>query len=156
MADKPNMTEITTFDKTKLKKTDTQEKNPLPTKESKYLVRKQQLRVSIWNVIQNVLLFLLSYQFITIVFTTEMVSFWKPTAYGKKKMYIVLCVKIDDGYSRTHHLIPLVWEKQTWIVICKMFNYYNKVNSAQKVYFSCNLLCCTLWNDCRACVLAAF
>lgn len=43
MADKPNMTEITTFDKTKLRKTDTQEKNPLPTKESKYLVLKQQL-----------------------------------------------------------------------------------------------------------------
>ncbi|KAI7796478.1 thymosin beta, partial [Triplophysa rosa] len=34
MADKPNMTEITTFDKTKLRKTDTQEKNPLPTKET--------------------------------------------------------------------------------------------------------------------------
>lgn len=33
MADKPNMMEITSFDKTKLKKTQTQEKNPLPTKE---------------------------------------------------------------------------------------------------------------------------
>uniref|UniRef100_A0A8C1VAL0 Thymosin, beta n=1 Tax=Cyprinus carpio TaxID=7962 RepID=A0A8C1VAL0_CYPCA len=34
MADKPNMTEITSFDKTKLRKTETQEKNPLPTKET--------------------------------------------------------------------------------------------------------------------------
>lgn len=33
MADKPSMMEITSFDKTKLKKTQTQEKNPLPTKE---------------------------------------------------------------------------------------------------------------------------
>uniref|UniRef100_A0A671S4L6 Uncharacterized protein n=1 Tax=Sinocyclocheilus anshuiensis TaxID=1608454 RepID=A0A671S4L6_9TELE len=28
MADKPNLTEITSFDKTKLRKTETQEKNP--------------------------------------------------------------------------------------------------------------------------------
>uniref|UniRef100_A0A3B4WBG0 Thymosin beta n=1 Tax=Seriola lalandi dorsalis TaxID=1841481 RepID=A0A3B4WBG0_SERLL len=34
MADKPDVTEVTTFDKTKLKKTETQEKNTLPTKES--------------------------------------------------------------------------------------------------------------------------
>uniref|UniRef100_A0A8C5GBC8 Uncharacterized protein n=1 Tax=Gouania willdenowi TaxID=441366 RepID=A0A8C5GBC8_GOUWI len=33
MADKPNFSEVTTFDKTKLKKADTQEKNTLPTKE---------------------------------------------------------------------------------------------------------------------------
>lgn len=35
MADKPDITEVTTFDKTKLKKTETQEKNTLPTKESR-------------------------------------------------------------------------------------------------------------------------
>jgi len=34
MADKPDVSEVTTFDKTKLKKTNTEEKNPLPTKES--------------------------------------------------------------------------------------------------------------------------
>lgn len=34
MADKPDITEVTTFDKTKLKKTETQEKNTLPTKET--------------------------------------------------------------------------------------------------------------------------
>lgn len=34
MSDKPDMTEISRFDKTKLKKTETKEKNPLPTKES--------------------------------------------------------------------------------------------------------------------------
>lgn len=34
MSDKPDMTEIARFDKTKLKKTETKEKNPLPTKES--------------------------------------------------------------------------------------------------------------------------
>ena len=34
MSDKPDVSEVTTFDKSKLKKTDTQEKNPLPTKES--------------------------------------------------------------------------------------------------------------------------
>ncbi len=45
MADKPNMTEITSFDKTKLRKTETQEKNPLPTKESEYLIQKQWLRM---------------------------------------------------------------------------------------------------------------
>lgn len=34
MSDKPDMAEIARFDKTKLKKTETKEKNPLPTKES--------------------------------------------------------------------------------------------------------------------------
>ncbi|XP_014054387.1 thymosin beta [Salvelinus fontinalis] len=34
MSDKPDLTEITCFDKTKLKKTETKEKNPLPTKET--------------------------------------------------------------------------------------------------------------------------
>uniref|UniRef100_A0A8C3AWY9 Thymosin beta n=1 Tax=Cyclopterus lumpus TaxID=8103 RepID=A0A8C3AWY9_CYCLU len=34
MSDKPDMTEIASFDKAKLKKTETKEKNPLPTKES--------------------------------------------------------------------------------------------------------------------------
>ncbi|XP_040913373.1 thymosin beta-4 [Toxotes jaculatrix] len=34
MADKPDITEVTTFDKSKLKKTETQEKNTLPTKET--------------------------------------------------------------------------------------------------------------------------
>uniref|UniRef100_A0A3Q2TRD6 Thymosin beta 5 n=1 Tax=Fundulus heteroclitus TaxID=8078 RepID=A0A3Q2TRD6_FUNHE len=33
MSDKPDITEVTTFDKAKLKKTETQEKNTLPTKE---------------------------------------------------------------------------------------------------------------------------
>lgn len=37
MSDKPDFAEIETFDKTKLKKTETREKNPLPTKESKCL-----------------------------------------------------------------------------------------------------------------------
>lgn len=35
MSDKPDVSEVTKFDKGKLKKTDTQEKNTLPTKESK-------------------------------------------------------------------------------------------------------------------------
>ncbi|XP_051557907.1 thymosin beta-b [Myxocyprinus asiaticus] len=34
MADKPDISEISQFDKTKLKKTETQEKNTLPTKET--------------------------------------------------------------------------------------------------------------------------
>ncbi|XP_073511297.1 thymosin beta-10-like [Phyllobates terribilis] len=34
MADKPDLGEIGRFDKSKLKKTVTQEKNPLPTKET--------------------------------------------------------------------------------------------------------------------------
>jgi len=34
MSDKPDVSEVTKFDKTKLKHTETQEKNPLPTKES--------------------------------------------------------------------------------------------------------------------------
>ena len=37
MADKPDISEVTTFDKTKLKKTDTQEKNTLPTSESELM-----------------------------------------------------------------------------------------------------------------------
>uniref|UniRef100_A0A8C5ETB6 Thymosin beta n=1 Tax=Gouania willdenowi TaxID=441366 RepID=A0A8C5ETB6_GOUWI len=36
MADKPDISEVQSFDKTKLKKTETQEKNPLPTKESAF------------------------------------------------------------------------------------------------------------------------
>ncbi|MCJ8732134.1 hypothetical protein PDJAM_G00207410 [Pangasius djambal] len=34
MSDKPNLEEVTSFDKSKLKKTETQEKNPLPSKET--------------------------------------------------------------------------------------------------------------------------
>ncbi|XP_036396888.1 thymosin beta-4 [Megalops cyprinoides] len=34
MSDKPNLDEVTSFDKSKLKKTLTQEKNPLPSKET--------------------------------------------------------------------------------------------------------------------------
>uniref|UniRef100_A0A3Q1G3S6 Thymosin beta n=1 Tax=Acanthochromis polyacanthus TaxID=80966 RepID=A0A3Q1G3S6_9TELE len=33
MSDKPDVSEVTSFDKSKLKKTETQEKNPLPSKE---------------------------------------------------------------------------------------------------------------------------
>ena len=36
MGDKPDVSAVTSFDKSKLKKTETQEKNPLPTKESEY------------------------------------------------------------------------------------------------------------------------
>lgn len=38
MSDKPNLDEVTSFDKSKLKKTETQEKNPLPSKESKEVI----------------------------------------------------------------------------------------------------------------------
>ncbi|AWO96018.1 Thymosin beta 4 [Scophthalmus maximus] len=34
MSDKNDMSEVTNFDKSKLKKTETQEKNPLPSKET--------------------------------------------------------------------------------------------------------------------------
>ncbi|XP_022067708.2 thymosin beta-4 [Acanthochromis polyacanthus] len=34
MSDKPDVSEVTSFDKSKLKKTETQEKNPLPSKET--------------------------------------------------------------------------------------------------------------------------
>ncbi|KAJ1117484.1 hypothetical protein NDU88_005684 [Pleurodeles waltl] len=34
MSDKPDMAEVEKFDKSKLKKTETQEKNPLPSKET--------------------------------------------------------------------------------------------------------------------------
>uniref|UniRef100_Q7M4H8 Thymosin beta n=1 Tax=Arbacia punctulata TaxID=7641 RepID=Q7M4H8_ARBPU len=33
-ADKPDVSEVSTFDKSKLKKTETQEKNTLPTKDT--------------------------------------------------------------------------------------------------------------------------
>ncbi|KAJ8276298.1 hypothetical protein COCON_G00080500 [Conger conger] len=42
MSDKPNLTEIESFDKTKLKKTETKEKNPLPTKETIEQERKEE------------------------------------------------------------------------------------------------------------------
>lgn len=35
MSDKPDLSEVTKFDASKLKKTNTEEKNTLPTKESK-------------------------------------------------------------------------------------------------------------------------
>uniref|UniRef100_A0A8C9R1Y1 Uncharacterized protein n=1 Tax=Scleropages formosus TaxID=113540 RepID=A0A8C9R1Y1_SCLFO len=45
MSDKPNLEEVTSFDKSKLKKTETQEKNPLPSKESKfYMLRMMSFR----------------------------------------------------------------------------------------------------------------
>jgi len=34
MSDKPDISEVTSFDKSKLKKTQTEEKNPLPSKET--------------------------------------------------------------------------------------------------------------------------
>lgn len=37
MSDKPDVKEVESFDKSKLKKVETQEKNPLPTQESMYL-----------------------------------------------------------------------------------------------------------------------
>lgn len=46
MSDKPDFAEIETFDKTKLKKTETREKNPLPTKESKCFVGLLELRAA--------------------------------------------------------------------------------------------------------------
>ena len=36
MCDKPDVSGVTTFDKSALKKTETQEKNTLPTKESEF------------------------------------------------------------------------------------------------------------------------
>lgn len=38
MSDKPDVSEVTKFDKSKLKHAETQEKNPLPTKESELFV----------------------------------------------------------------------------------------------------------------------
>ncbi|KAI1234096.1 hypothetical protein IHE44_0003809 [Lamprotornis superbus] len=43
MSDKPDFAEIETFDKTKLKKTETREKNPLPTKERLVLMQQRPL-----------------------------------------------------------------------------------------------------------------
>uniref|UniRef100_H2UFI9 Thymosin beta n=1 Tax=Takifugu rubripes TaxID=31033 RepID=H2UFI9_TAKRU len=39
MSDKPDVSEVTNFDKSKLKKTETQEKNPLPSQESRSRVQ---------------------------------------------------------------------------------------------------------------------
>lgn len=39
MSDKPDISEVTKFDKTKLKHAETKEKNPLPTKESELFSR---------------------------------------------------------------------------------------------------------------------
>lgn len=36
MADKPDVSEVVSFDKSKLKKTETEEKNPLPTQEGEF------------------------------------------------------------------------------------------------------------------------
>ena len=48
MSDKPNMDEIEKFDKSKLKKTETQEKNPLPSKET--IEQEKQAGESEWSV----------------------------------------------------------------------------------------------------------
>lgn len=45
MSDKPDLAEVSNFDKTKLKKTVTQEKNPLPTKET----IKQEKQATAWS-----------------------------------------------------------------------------------------------------------
>jgi thymosin beta 4 len=41
MSDKPDLAEVESFDKTKLKKTETKEKNPLPTKEELEQAKKE-------------------------------------------------------------------------------------------------------------------
>uniref|UniRef100_A0A671RI72 Thymosin beta n=1 Tax=Sinocyclocheilus anshuiensis TaxID=1608454 RepID=A0A671RI72_9TELE len=46
MSDKPNLEEVTSFDKSKLKKTETQEKNPLPSKESKNYKKKKESKAA--------------------------------------------------------------------------------------------------------------
>lgn len=51
MSDKPNLEEVTSFDKTKLKKTETQEKNPLPSKESKNFNTKLSFLFTSWHYI---------------------------------------------------------------------------------------------------------
>uniref|UniRef100_A0A3Q3MXR6 Uncharacterized protein n=1 Tax=Mastacembelus armatus TaxID=205130 RepID=A0A3Q3MXR6_9TELE len=48
MSDKPDISEVTSFDKTKLKKTETQEKNPLPSKESKEKAKKKKKNNTNW------------------------------------------------------------------------------------------------------------
>lgn len=45
MSDKPNVSEVEHFDKTKLKKTETSEKNTLPTKEGGCNYELDQVRV---------------------------------------------------------------------------------------------------------------
>ncbi len=87
MADKPNMTEITSFDKTKLRKTETQEKNPLPTKESEYLILKQWLRMCD-DVMINIYFFIYigSYFSIKNVWMT-VIPFRKPIACEIKQIY---------------------------------------------------------------------
>lgn len=47
MSDKPDMAEIEKFDKSKLKKTETQEKNPLPSKET--IEQEKQADESYWG-----------------------------------------------------------------------------------------------------------
>uniref|UniRef100_A0A5F8GH44 Thymosin beta n=6 Tax=Amniota TaxID=32524 RepID=A0A5F8GH44_MONDO len=47
MSDKPDMAEIQKFDKSKLKKTETQEKNPLPSKET--IEQEKQAGESYWS-----------------------------------------------------------------------------------------------------------
>jgi thymosin beta 4 len=41
MSDKPDMSEVENFNKTKLKKTETKEKNPLPSKEELEAAKKE-------------------------------------------------------------------------------------------------------------------
>ena len=62
MGDKPAISGVTEFDKTKLKKTETQEKNTLPSKESKYLFR-------------FVILFPIIYSFPTLIFLVVILNY---------------------------------------------------------------------------------
>lgn len=49
MSDKPNLCEIIQFDKKKLKKIETKEKNPLPTKETIEEEKRQESASWMWN-----------------------------------------------------------------------------------------------------------
>lgn len=49
MPDKPDMAEVESFDKNKLKKTETKEKNPLPTKEEMEKERKEMEAEKKWK-----------------------------------------------------------------------------------------------------------
>lgn len=62
MADKPDISEVSQFDKTKLKKIETKEKNTLPTKESK--LEFYRALITVWS---------LSYIFVLIIGSIEIV-----------------------------------------------------------------------------------
>lgn len=95
MSDKPDISEVTNFDKSKLKKTETQEKNPLPTQES--MSSSCHIVSSVWYLFSPL-------PFLSTAIEQEKASSWSPTHYA---LYTPLSSHIALFQSRPFSCITL-------------------------------------------------